>query len=152
MLIKLLMSLFFEPVYCYFNSKNTDFKEDDEDYLFKNKIYCGKCRGKLNLKDNLFTCSNNCAIFIKQNLIESILDVIVDDAFKASDDGINKLKLNLSNEIKTMEDKISKLRIQKLSDTHMYLKNKNELYITQVTNIQKDINCHLRKIAFLRQT
>lgn len=141
----------FEYVYCYFYSNNDGLDEDDEDYLFKNKILCGRCSNRLKLKNDLFTCSNECSTFFKENLIESILEVIIEDALGTSNEGINKLKYNLSNEINALEDKISKLRTQKLSIAHKYLNSKNELCIAEVTNIQKEINYSLRKISTFRQ-
>lgn len=139
----------FQTVYCNIMASkiNDDFEKD---YLFKGKIYCSSCYKKLYLTDNILTCLNKCNAYIKTNLIESILEIIIDDVLKSSDDGFHKFKNVITNKISEIDKEINKKRIEKMKLIKEYVKDKN-LDKDALVNLQDELNMLLQKIAEFRK-
>lgn len=71
-----------EKVICHFYLNNI--KDDEEEYLFRSKIYCDVCGKKMHLYDGLLRCSDppknkKCKTYSKTNLTEAILSCVIDE-------------------------------------------------------------------------
>lgn len=128
-------------------------KKNEEDYLLKNKLYCDKCNCKLKLsQDYILTCSKGCYRFNKSNLIESILEIMIDDVLSKSSDGFHNFKRIIENKINDIDKEINKNRIYKINLVKDYLENKDITFYTNSLNtLYKNTNSLLQKVAELRK-
>lgn len=145
----------FEKVYCHMYLP-TLLKQKEPDFLLKGKLVCGHCKRKMHLHEHLLKCTdknrqNKCMSYVKTNLIESILDVIIDDAFMQSDTGFKKFLASIDEKLVRYNAELQKLRNLKMHMLKDYLNSKNQKYIDAINYKQKEINELLQKIAALQE-
>lgn len=127
-------------------------KGKEPNYLFKGKLKCGNCNVYLHFTDGLLQCTNagkrtGCKAFGKNNLIEAILNIILDDAFNNSNEGFNKFRDTIDDNLKYLRNDLENLRKTKMILLKEYLKNKDKRCIEAVNTNQDEINFILHKIA-----
>lgn len=123
-------------------------EEVEPNFLFKGKLKCKKCNHLLHYKDSLLQC--NCKVYSKNNVIESVLEIILDDAFNNSEEGFNNFCKTIEDKLKYLREDLQKLRNTKISILKEFLISKDKKY-TQYVKINQDnqdnINFILGKIA-----
>ncbi len=145
----------FEKVYCHLHL-HTLLKHIEPAYMFKGMLKCGICNRKMYLYGHLFKCDDkksqpNCKSYVKTNLIESILDMIIDDALIQSELGFNKFSNAIEEKLNRYNNELQKLRNLKISILKDYLKYKNEKYMEVINHKQREINELLQKVAELQE-
>lgn len=141
----------FSKVYCYMIMPQV-IKAEEPDYLFKGKLKCGYCNVYLHYKDGLLKCTNigiksGCKAYLKTNVIEAVLDVILDDAFNNSSEGFNRFRKAIEDKQKYFRENLQKLRYTKMIKLKEFLIDKDKGYIKEVASKEKEINLLLHKIA-----
>ena len=136
----------FSKVYSYMRMTSI-LKDNEPDFLFKTKLKCGKCNGLLHFTNDLLKCIKGCKTYAKSSVIEAILDIIIDDAFKNSKDGFNSFCNTIEEKLIFLRKDLQKLRNEKMSLLQQYLIHKDKRYIKIVQDNEDTINILLNKIA-----
>ena len=150
----------FEKVYSFYHMDSLE-KEKEPDFLFKGKLICSNCKGVLHYTNSLLECNrvnkllkfnkaskfDKCKSYARNSLIESVLDIIINSAFKNSNEGFNSFYNAIDEKLIYLRKEMIKLRIIKISLLKEYLNSKSKIYIKIVQNNQDEINTLLDKIA-----
>jgi DNA invertase Pin-like site-specific DNA recombinase len=145
----------FEKVYCYMHISSL-LKAEEPEYLFKGKLKCGVCGRYMHLTDHLIQCPADnrkklCVPFVKTNLIESILEIIIDEVFEKSDTGFNRFEKLIEDKIEQLSSEIENTRKQKMLNMKEYILSKNEKNKMDILSQQENINSNLEKVASHRR-
>lgn len=127
-------------------------KEKEPDYIFKGKLKCGCCGTILHMDGVFLKCSQahkrkGCLPFARTSVLESVLEIIMDDAFKKSDQGFNHFADAVKEKLKQLRTELQQLRNKKMLLLKEYLKKKGKIYVDSVQHNQKEINALLHKIS-----
>lgn len=118
--------------------------EENESYLFKDLVYCGKCKTRVKLINNLYKCSHNCTNLDKIEMIKLILKQIIFDLKnetikeQLSDDirFIKKEILSLKNDLKVIDNNLREI-LNKYIENPDNKPNENKYKNTMSNKINK---------------
>lgn len=139
----------FSKVYSYMLMPKI-LKGIEPNFLFKGKLKCGSCNTLLHYKDGLLQCTSqksDCKVYAKNSVIEAVLEIVVDDALKNSEDGFNNFRNTIKEKINYFEKDLEKLRNEKMSKLKNYLYSKDKIFIKDIEANENNINLILHKIA-----
>lgn len=131
-------------------------KEKELGFLLMGKLKCCKCNNHLHhFSNGILQCTKYdktvdknvvCTTFAINSVIEAVLDIIIDDAFKNSKDGFTNFCNTIKDKLSYLRNELQTLRNTKIFLLKEYLNSKDKSY-KRVQSNQKEINSLLYKIA-----
>lgn len=144
-----------EKVFCHYYLSNI--KDKEENYLFKDKIFCDVCGKKMKLHNGLLSCETpykrkGCRAYSKTNLTEYILNIIIDEALAMRvNAGFSIFIAILDEKTEYLEKQIKDYRKLKFNRLKDYLDEKNPRFTDTIYNIEQNTIRLLRKVAEFRK-